>query len=149
MNEFFINRPELFWFILGLVLLLLELVVPGFVIIFFGVGAWITSLVCIIFNPGINFQAAIFAVTSVIVLLVFRRMIQNKFIYNKDDKSESIEDEFTGREAVAIDDFGPDKTGKVEFKGTTWNAESESVIKSGQRVIIIEKVNVKLIVKPK
>ena len=149
MNEFFINRPELFWFILGLVLLLLELVVPGFVIIFFGVGAWITSLVCIIFNPGINLQAAIFAVTSVIVLLVFRRMIQNKFIYNKDDKSESIEDEFTGREAVAIDDFGPDKTGKVEFKGTTWNAESESVIKSGQRVIIIEKVNVKLIVKPK
>lgn len=149
MNEFFTNRPELFWFILGLVLLLLELVVPGFVIVFFGVGAWLTALVCLIANPGINLQAAIFAVTSVLALIVFRRMIKNKFIYSKNDVSEAIEDEFTGREAIAIDDFGPDKTGKVEFKGTSWNAESESVIKSGQRVIIIEKVNVKLIVKPK
>jgi len=149
MNDFFTNRPELFWFILGLVLLLLELVVPGFVIIFFGVGAWITALVCLIANPGINLQAAIFAVTSLIALLDFRKMIQNKFIYSKDDKSEAIEDEFTGREAIAINDFGPGTTGKVEFRGTQWNAESGSEIKSGQHLIIIEKVNVKLIVKPK
>ena len=149
MNDFIVNRPELVWFILGLILLLAELVLPGFVIFFFGVGAWITALVCLFFNPGINLQVVIFAVTSVIVLLIFRKMIRNKFIYNKNDISGEIEDEFTGKEAVAVADFGADKTGKVEFKGTSWKAELKSEIVAGQKVIIQEKDNFKLIVKPK
>ena len=149
MNEFITNRPELVWFILGLILLLMELVLPGFVIFFFGVGAWITALVCLFSNPGINLQVVIFAITSLIALLAFRKMIQNKFIYNKNDISGEIEDEFTGKEAVAVADFGADGSGKVEFKGTSWNAESKSEIVAGQKVIILEKDNFKLIVKPK
>ncbi|HOB84178.1 MAG TPA: NfeD family protein [Bacteroidales bacterium] len=149
MNEFFTTKPELFWFILGLVLLLMELVLPGFVIFFFGVGAWITALVCLISNPGINLQVIIFTITSVLALLVFRNMIQNKFIYNKDDRSGEVEDEFTGKEAVAVDDFGVDRTGKVEFKGTSWKAESKSEITAGQKVIILEKDSFKLKVEPK
>ncbi len=50
---------------------------------------------------------------------------------------------------MATIDFGGIKKGKVEFKGTTWTAESESEIKEGQRVIIIEKDSFKLIVEPK
>ena len=149
MNDFIVNRPELVWFILGLILLLAELVLPGFVIFFFGVGAWITALVCLFFNPGINLQVVIFAVTSVIVLLVFRKMIRNKFIYNKNDISGEIEDEFTGKEAVAVADFDAEKKGKVEFKGTSWKAESNSRIHAGQTVIILEKDNFKLKVEPK
>src|SRR4030042_3546765 len=132
MNESIFSRPELVWFILGLILLLLELVVPGFVIFFFGVGAWITALVCLIANPGVNLQVIIFAVFSVISLLAFRKLIQKKFFYSKDSRSEAVEDEFTGKEALAIEDFGSDKNGKVEFKGTNWKAESGSEIKKGQ-----------------
>lgn len=149
MSESIFARPEVIWFIIGLVLLLLELVMPGFVIFFFGIGAWITALLCLFTNPSINVQVVVFALTSVAALLIFRKMIQNKFIYSKNDKSEAVEDEFTGKEAVAIADFGPDKKGKVEFKGTSWKAESESDIKAGQTVIIIEKDNFKLIVEPK
>lgn len=149
MNDFIMNRPELVWFILGLILLLAELVLPGFVIFFFGAGAWITALVCLFSNPGINLQVLIFAVTSVLALVIFRKMIQNKFIYNKDDRSGEVEDEFTGKEAVAVDDFGADRIGKVEFKGTSWKAESKSEIVAGQRVIILEKESFKLIVEPK
>jgi len=149
MNESIFSRPELVWFILGLILLLLELVMPGFVIFFFGVGAWITALVCLFANPGINLQVVIFAVTSVLALLAFRKMIQNKFIYTRNDKSDAVEDEFTGKEAVAVNTFGPDKRGKVDFKGTTWSAESGSEIVAGQTVIIVEKESFKLIVEPK
>jgi membrane protein implicated in regulation of membrane protease activity len=149
MNDFIMNRPELVWFILGLILLLAELVLPGFVIFFFGAGAWITALVCLFGNPGINLQVLIFAVTSVLALVIFRKMIQNKFIYNKDDRSGEVEDEFTGKEAVAVADFGADRMGKVEFKGTSWKAESKSEIVAGQRVIILEKESFKLIVEPK
>jgi len=143
------SRPELIWFIIGLVLFLLELVIPGFVIFFFGVGAWITALLCLIAHPGINIQIVVFAVTSVLSLLALRKMIQKRFFYNKPGLSESVEDEFTGKEALALMDFEPGKNGKVDFKGTTWKAESKSTINEGEIVIIKGKENFKLIVEPK
>lgn len=143
------SKPEVVWFIIGLALFLLELVMPGFVIFFFGVGAWITALLCLLTNVSTNLQIIVFAITSVISLLLLRKMIQRKFFYSKVDRSSAVEDEFTGKEAMATIDFGKDKNGKVEFKGTTWNAESESEIKKGQTVIIIEKESFKLIVEPK
>jgi inner membrane protein len=149
MIENIFSRPELLWFIIGLVLFLLELVIPGFFIFFFGLGAWVTALVCLFGNPGTNLQIIIFAVTSVISLAALRRIIQKKFFYSKGTLSDDVEDEFTGKEAIAKCDFGGIKNGKVEFKGTTWNAESKDEIHEGQRVIIIEKESFKLIVKPK
>jgi inner membrane protein len=149
MGETIFSKPEIFWFIIGLGLFLLELVIPGFFIFFFGLGAWLTALVCLVAEPGINLQIIIFAITSVLTLLALRRIIQKKFFYSKGDKSEDVEDEFTGREAIAISDFGGELHGKVEFKGTSWKAESVSEIKAGQRVLIIQKENFKLIVEPK
>jgi membrane protein implicated in regulation of membrane protease activity len=149
MIEPILSRPELFWFIIGLGLFLLELVIPGFFIFFFGLGAWVTALVCLIGNPGLNLQIIIFAITSLLTLIGLRKIIQRKFFYSKVDKSGEVEDEFTGKEALAVSDFGGYETGKVEFKGTTWKAESTSEIKSGQRVMILEKENFKLIVEPK
>jgi membrane protein implicated in regulation of membrane protease activity len=150
--ESIFSKPELLWFLIGLILFLLELVVPGFVIFFFGVGAWVTALVCLLATPVTdmpNLQIVIFAVTSVLSLLAFRKLIQKKFFYSKGNKSEAVEDEFTGREGIAISDFGKDKKGKVEFKGTRWNAEGDSEIKEGQAVIIIKKESLILKVEPK
>jgi inner membrane protein len=144
-----LSRPELLWFILGLILFLLELVIPGFFIFFFGLGAWVTALVCLVAEPGTNLQIIIFALVSVISLVALRKIIQKKFFYSKGKESEEVEDEFTGKEAVAINEFGQDHIGKVEFKGTTWKAESKSPVKNGDRVIIIGKENFKLIVEPK
>jgi membrane protein implicated in regulation of membrane protease activity len=92
------SRHELIWFLIGLVLFLLELVVPGFIIFFFGFGAWVTALICLLFHPGTNLEIIIFAVTSVLSLLALRKIIQNKFFYSKSNSSEAVEDEFTGKE---------------------------------------------------
>ncbi|HLN19649.1 MAG TPA: NfeD family protein [Bacteroidales bacterium] len=142
-------RPELFWFFIGLILLLAELVIPGFFILFFGLGAWITALVCLIWEPSVNLQMVIFGITSILALAGLRRLIQKKLFYNKDDSTHDIEDEFTGREAVAENNFGKEKVGRVFFKGTSWHAESAGEIREGDRVIIREKHNFKLIVEPK
>jgi membrane protein implicated in regulation of membrane protease activity len=149
METSILSRPEMIWFIIGLLLFLAELVVPGFVIFFFGVGAWVTALICLVFHPGTDLQILIFAVTSMLSLIALRRLIQKKFFYGKDSTSEAVEDEFTGKEAVALISFGPGIKGKVEFKGTTWSAEADTMIKEGQRVIILEKESFNLIVEPK
>jgi inner membrane protein len=143
------SKPEVIWFLIGLAFFLLELLMPGFVIFFFGVGAWITALLCLFAHVSTNLQIIVFAITSVISLLLLRKMIQRKFFYSKVDRSSAVEDEFTGKEALASIDFGKGINGKVEFKGTTWNAESESEIIKGQTVIILKKESFKLIVEPK
>jgi inner membrane protein len=149
MIESIFSKPELFWFILGLGFFLMELIIPGFFIFFFGLGAWITALICIIAEPSINLQIIIFAITSVLSLVGLRRIIQKKFFYSRSNESAEVEDEFTGKEGIAVTDFGGMNTGKVEFKGTTWTAESASEIVKGQRVVIIQKESFKLIVEPK
>ncbi len=149
MNASFFSKPELIWFFVGLILFLAELVLPGFVIFFFGVGAWVTALVCLVAHPGINLQFVIFGITSILSLVALRRLIQKKLFYSKNDLSEGVEDEFTGKEAKALSDFGPGRQGKIEFKGTTWKAESKYQITEGQIVIINEKRSFKLIVEPK
>ena len=143
------DRPELLWFLIGLGLLLLELVIPGFFIFFFGLGAWVAALACLIWDPGTNVQIIIFAVTSVLTLVGLRRIITKKFFYKNEQASQDADDEFTGREAISMNSFDSEGHGKVEFKGTTWNAESVSPVKEGQRVVIIRKESFKLIVEPK
>jgi membrane protein implicated in regulation of membrane protease activity len=143
------TKPELVWFIVGLGLFLLELVIPGFFIFFFGLGAWVAALACLIWEPGPNLQIIIFAFASVLTLIGLRKIIQKKFFYSKGTESDDVEDEFTGKEAIAKTEFNVGSTGKVEFKGTRWDAESASDISEGQRVIVLKKDSFKLIVEPK
>ena len=49
------SNAELYWFLLGVVLMLSEMAIPGFVIFFFGVGAWITAL-CLWIGIGGEFN---------------------------------------------------------------------------------------------
>jgi len=141
------SQPEIIWFVIGLVLLLLEFILPGSIIIFFGVGAWITSLFCLIFDIGINLQIAIFIVTSIGSLIVLRSYLMKK-LFKKEKEKPTLEDEFIGKVAEVETEIKPDKPGKVIFKGTNWSAESEFNIKKGHRVKIISKDSIMLKVKP-
>jgi membrane protein implicated in regulation of membrane protease activity len=66
-------------------------------------------------------------------------MIRKKFFFAENEISKSIEDEFTGKDAVAITDFDSNFIGKVEFKGTSWKAEASTPVKIGQIVKIVDK----------
>jgi membrane protein implicated in regulation of membrane protease activity len=139
-----LSKPEVFWFAIGLICLLFELMMPGFFIFFFGVGAWTTAIVCFFGAPSINVQIIIFLTVSILSLLAFRKMLYKKFLFPENEKSKNIEDEFIGREAVAITDFDSDNRGRVEFKGTSWKAEANRPIKAGQVVKIIDKYSITL-----
>jgi len=142
------SNPTVIWFIVGLILILLELVVPGFVIIFFGFGSWITALCCLIFGIHLELQFVIFTLTSVVILLIFRRYLKGNFFIDNKESVETLEDEFMNRTAVVESDIRKGYAGKVSFKGTTWTATSDTNISKGQLVKIIGKESISLIVKP-
>jgi len=113
-------RPEIIWFLVGLVLLIMEFVLPGLIIAFFGVGAWIVALVCLITDIPINTQLIIFIVSSVLSLLCLRKWLKGVFIghsVSKQDLKEDLE-EFIGQKAVVKEKITPKAGGKVEFHGT-------------------------------
>ncbi|MCK4689902.1 MAG: NfeD family protein, partial [Candidatus Marinimicrobia bacterium] len=72
-------KPELIWFLLGLVMLLMEFVLPGLIIFFFGVGACIVALICLILPISLNLQLVIFIISSVILLLTLRKWLKGIF----------------------------------------------------------------------
>ena len=136
--------PPTIWFLIGLALLLLELLIPGLFLIFFGVGAWIVALLLVFFDMGITAQLLIFGTTSILGLLLLRKFLKDKFF--KEDKSGevSLEEEFINKVAVAESDLLPDIPGKVSFKGTQWSAISDKEIKKGSRVKILGKESITL-----
>lgn len=149
METDFFMRPDLFWFLLGLFLILLELALPGFVVIFFGLGAWITALICLVANPGLDLQIIIFFITSILSLAFLRKMLRNRFFKGESDSPATLEEEFLNKKAVALSDIKKGETGQVEFKGSSWEATAEDDIKNGEVVIITGKESIILNVKPK
>ncbi len=143
-------RPEIIWFLVGLALLIMEFVLPGLIIAFFGVGAWIVAIVCLITNIGINTQLIIFIVSSVLSLLCLRKWLKGIFLghaVSKQNLKENLE-EFIGQKAVVKEKITPKAGGKVEFHGTNWLAEADEEIAEGTVVEIVGKDNITLKVKP-
>lgn len=145
--EGFLQNSELIWFLIGLVLIILELFVPGLVLIFFGVGAWITAGVCLFTDIGINTQLFVFLINSLASLALLRKALKKRYMDRKSPDGE-LEDEYIGQEAVAITTFGIGEVGKVTFKGTNWEAISQQAVTTGQRLRITGYKSIRLFVEP-
>jgi len=142
-------RPEIIWFLVGLLLLVLEFALPGLIVGFFGIGAWIVAVVCLITGIGINAQLVIFIASSVLSLLLLRRWLKGIFLGHsgsKQDLKHNLE-EFIGQRAVVKDKIVPKLGGKVEFHGSNWEAQAEEEIAGGTVVEIVGKDNITLKVK--
>jgi len=132
--------PPLLWFLVGLALVLLEFAVPGVILVFFGVGAWIVAVTAQLGLTGtLESQLLLFAVASCVLLFCLRKWIKGKFyghVTGVQDPSKNL-DEFTGKSVVVLSDVVPGKPpGTVEFKGATWRAVSEERIRKDEIAVI-------------
>ncbi len=139
--------PELIWFSCGVVLIFLEFVVPGVILVFFGAGAVLTSLlVWMGVLPGATGQLVVFGVSSLGLLFGLRRYASHFF---KGESTKETDDEYAGRLATVTREIVPGSPGgKVFFQGTDWEADSEVGIPEGNTVQITGKKNITLVVKP-
>jgi membrane protein implicated in regulation of membrane protease activity len=143
-------RPEFIWALVGLILLLMEFAMPGLIVFFFGVGAWIVALVCLFWDISINTQFIIFIAASVILLLVLRRWLKGIFVghvYSKQPAGEDLQ-EFIGQQVVVTEAITPPRTGTVELNGVGWKAAADKEITAGRMVEIIGRDSLTLSVKP-
>ncbi|RZL18755.1 MAG: NfeD family protein [Pedobacter sp.] len=144
MNE--IINSKFVWVCIGFILFALEFAVPGFILFFFGIGAWVVAIICFVTDISVNTQIIIFIASSLITVLLFRNWLRQK-LGNSGVNSKQLEDEYIGKVAKAETSIGPGNSGKVEFRGTSWDANSDDMILAGENVIITETQSIKLIVK--
>jgi membrane protein implicated in regulation of membrane protease activity len=137
------------WFLVGLLLLVLELSLPGLIVGFFGIGAWVVAIVCLMTDIGINAQLIIFIVASVLSLLLLRKWVKGVFLGHAGAKQDLTHDleEFVGQRAVVTEKIVPKAGGKVEFHGSHWEAQADQEIAEGAIVEIVGKDNITFKVK--
>jgi len=131
----------LYWFYLGIVLIILEVMTPGLVSIFFGLSALVVALITFL-APGIPewAQWVIFSIFSVLFILLLRKTLKKTFSGTA-EVSEGTTDPYSGKRAMVVSRITPSQPGRVEFNGSNWTAESEQEIEVNTPVIIKWKKN--------
>ena len=140
------------WLCAGVVMIIAEFILPGLVICFFGVGAIAVSLLCAFF-PGLSlaWQLMIFAVSAVVLIIAVRRIAPGIFKGGSvTEKTADIDgDDVVSSPAMTVTEITPQVPGKVEFRGTLWDASADTTIAQGTPVIITARKNLMLFVTKK
>lgn len=142
-----LTDPAFVWGVAGLALLLSELLVPGFVIFFFGLGALLTAVASLILPPvagSIALQGVVWALGSILSLRFLRRRFARVF---RGETVASGSEADIGRTVVVTERITPETPGRVRFQGTSWKAVSYTeTFEPGDKAQIVQEDNLTLIV---
>jgi membrane protein implicated in regulation of membrane protease activity len=127
------------WVILGLVLIVAEVFTPGFVLLWFGIGALAAGLASIVGVDSLAIQFLIFAAVSVILTAASRTIFVNYFSREKTgDSLRTGADSLPGKIGTVVSSSrGAMNEGAVKVFGSTWTAypaDGEEPLEAGERV---------------
>ena len=130
------------WFILFIVLLVIELLTVNLVTIWFIIGT-IFALFTTFITDSFLIQFLVFTIISIISLILMRPFI-NKF--SKTKKIPTNSDRVIGCIGEVVKSIRRNEYGEVKVLNTLWTATSKEEIEKGSRVKVISIEGVKLIV---
>jgi membrane protein implicated in regulation of membrane protease activity len=122
------------WLILGLLLLVAEMLTPGFFLVFFGAGALVVGTLSGVGAGGpLWLQVVLFSGISIVSLLLLRSRLVA--LMGKKGGGVGDLDALVGEIAAPIAEIAPGATGKAEFRGTSWTARNAGgdALRAGQR----------------
>jgi membrane protein implicated in regulation of membrane protease activity len=132
------------WIIIGLVLAALEMVVPGFILIWFGVAGVVTGILAF-FIKSAYWQLGIFAVLSGI-LVIASQIISRRMSKPGSDPVGATR--LIGVEGTVLRPIAPPEMGRVKVLGEEWRAESKTALEEGTKVKITSVEGTHLVVEP-
>lgn len=130
----------LIWVISGGALILLELIIPGGVTIFVGLAAMIVGLLIKFQFITTTFNALLIFLVLSIVLLLFLRTLFMKYFegdYRVQNTNEDADAE--GSIVDVTEDIFPHREGRINFRGTGWQARSDEEILKNEKAIIVKR----------
>jgi membrane protein implicated in regulation of membrane protease activity len=114
------------WLALGLVLMVIELATPsGFFVMFFGLGALTVGVLTRLGIAGPAWMEwLLFTVFSIVYVLLFRDRLQQRVQRPDTDNIDTL----IGELAMPRERIPPAGVGRVELRGTIWNARNDSTV---------------------
>ena len=131
------------WMYLGAVLMLMELMAPGFVIFFFGLSAATVGIFRFAFGEAFDttWQLAAFSAFSILYLVFLRRWVQKVFTGKVVDAGTDFENENVGRLGKVTVAIRPPLTGRVMLGDAEWTAVADSSLEAGVDVRVVAQNN--------
>jgi membrane protein implicated in regulation of membrane protease activity len=128
------------WVVLGVVLIIAEVFTPGFVLLWFGVGALAAALASML-GAGLAFQFLVFLVISTALTALSRTIFVNYF--TRDGEQNGLKSGAAGLPGqigtVVTSSRGALDEGAVKVFGSIWTAypaEGEPPLEAGDRVVV-------------
>ncbi len=122
------------WWVLGLVLLGLELVLPGFVLVWFGLAAILVGVLALVVDWSVQTLALIWGITSLVLLVGGRRF------YMRDDRrsSEPLLNDRAGRligRVFTLTEPLGENGGRLAVDDGTWRVTGP-LLPAGAKVVV-------------
>lgn len=131
------------WFLIIILLILIELATLNFVTIFFAVSGFISLIISLFYN-NYFFEFIVFLVLGSVLFYFFRNWSRKKFI----EKNIKIGiNRIIGKQAIVVKMVSKNGHGEVLIKKKKWFAVSDEKIFVGEAVEVVKIDGIKLKVK--
>jgi inner membrane protein len=128
----------LIWFLAAIAFATLEMFMPFFIFLFFAIGCLGVVLALLVFDLHLSQQLVIFIIVTISSLVMLRKWMMGVFRGATTDRTAKDFDDFPyGERVQVLRDIKPPQPGRVQHRGTAWDAVSDQDIEAGATVEII------------
>ena len=133
------NPEWWYWIVGGLVLVLAELVIPSFFIVWFGLGALLTGLLTLAFGLALTAQLATWTLASLAMVVLWFRVFRQSFVKTRIGTADG---EVIGEIGLLVGAVAPFARGKVRFQrpvlgSEEWVCLADTALAAGERVKVV------------
>jgi len=146
--DFMLEVTHWHWWVLGVVLVILEVFSPGAFFLWMGIAAAVVGFVLMLV-PGLDweFQLLVFALFSVISIVLWRAHLSRNPTKTDQPALNRRGEQYVGREFVLCEAIS-NGVGRIQVDDTTWKvAGSDAAEGSVVKVVAVEGVVLKVEVK--
>ena len=127
------------WIVGGIVLVLAELVIPSFFIVWFGLGALLVGLLVLAFDLSLTAQLATWTLASLAMVFLWFRVFKQSFVKTR---AGTADGEAIGEIGLLVGAVAPFERGKVRFQrpvlgSDEWVCLADTAIAAGDRVKVV------------
>ena len=126
--------PGWLWMIAGVLMLIAEIIAPGVFLVWIGIAAIVTGLFAVLFGIGIAGQLGLFALYSILAVLVGRKVYAVKGIEHSDPTLNNPSVRLVGKRVIVVQAVDED-SGRVRVGDSEWSARGGPA-EPGERVRI-------------
>ncbi|WP_045218053.1 NfeD family protein [Desulfonatronum thioautotrophicum] len=130
--------PWLAWFLAAIAFATLEMFLPIFIFLFIAIGCLGVALALLLFDLSLTQQLILFIVVTISSLLVLRKSMMRIFRGVTADRSDTDFNDFPyGERVQVLRAIKPPQAGRIQHRGTAWDAVADEPVDAGTTVEII------------